>query len=121
MKKLILILLLVPMIFSCRPTKKEIAEKVKKNIIEAFERNPRFEEIEVVEVEVVEVEVFEIKGLPDSYLYSGILTTKEPTGNEKKIIKKYFVFITSDGENFSWKIEDSKFKALNEIPRTISL
>ena len=74
------------------PSKAELANEVKSDIIETFKANSDTSSIRVVDLALVH---------NGGNIYSGILTTVENGSRVKHSIK-----VVCDGESFQWEIED---------------
>ena len=116
MKKLILLLLFIPLV-SCelRMSTEELAEQVKQGIIEQIAEEPEAKEIEVIEFSLVHKGGNEYRGLlklKEPNLQAELansfmsLLTEEETKimSDEKLDKQYSVDVIYDGENIQWEI-----------------
>ena len=115
MKKLIILLLFIPLIFSCTLTTEELEAEVKASIIETLKDDPEFEGVQVIDLSLIH------KGGNE---YIGILNVIEPNTvaeawntllqlaelSDQDLLKedgleaKYDVEVIYDGESFIWEI-----------------
>ena len=119
MKKLIILLLFIPLI-SCRMSTNELQELVKQDLIEQIKKNPETERTEIISFVLIQKSII-------SNEYQGVLTVKEPDyqseifngimtllskGEETInldadfIEKTYEVEVIYDGESYSYKLID---------------
>ena len=116
MKKLILLLLFIPLV-SCeqRMSTEQLAEQIKQGIIEQIAEEPEAFEIEVLDFSLVHKGGNEYKGLlkvKEPNLAAELTNTfmsllsKEETKilSDEKLDKQYSVDVIYDGDNIQWEI-----------------
>ena len=111
MKKLILLLLFIPLVFSCeqRMSTEELTEQVKQSIIETFAENDDMGKIELVDLYLVHKGDNEYTGGADVIIENPVADLLNDW-SELDILKKnievtYSVEVIYDGESFSWEIQ----------------
>ena len=116
MKKLILLLLFIPLVsFEQRMSNEQLAEQIKQGIIEQIAEEPEAFEIEVLDFSLVHKGGNEYKGLlkvKEPNLAAELTNTfmsllsKEETKilSDEKLDKQYSVDVIYDGDNIQWEI-----------------
>ena len=112
MKKLILLLLFIPLVFSCeqRMSTEELTEQVKQSIIETFAENDDMGKIELVDLYLVHKGDNEYTGSVDVIIENPVADLLNDW-SEQDILKKnieysYKVDVVYDGENFTWEFRE---------------
>ena len=112
MKKLILLLLFIPLVFSCeqRMSTEELTQEIKQNMIEHFAENDDITNIKLVDLKLVHKGGNEYKGMADVIIENPVADLLNDW-SELDILKKnievtYSVEVIYDGEMFSWEIQE---------------
>ena len=111
MKKLILLLLFIPLVFSCeqRMSTEELTQEIKQNMIEYFAENDDVANIKLVDLKLVHKGGNEYKGMADVIIENPVADLLNDW-SEQDILNKnvevtYSVEVIYDGEMFSWEIQ----------------
>ena len=111
MKKLILLLLFLPLVFSCeqRMSTEELTQEIKQNMIEYFAENDDVANIKLVDLKLVHKGGNEYKGMADVIIENPVADLLNDW-SEQDILNKnvevtYSVEVIYDGEMFSWEIQ----------------
>ena len=111
MKKLILLLLFIPLVFSCeqRMSTEELTQEIKQNMIEYFAENDDVANIKLVDLKLVHKGGNEYKGHADVIIENPVADLLNDW-SEQDILNKnvevtYSVEVIYDGEMFSWEIQ----------------
>ena len=112
MKKLILLLLFIPLVFSCeqRMSTEELTQEIKQNMIEHFAENDDVANIKLVDLKLVHKGGNEYKGMADVIIENPVADLLNVM-SEQDILKKnievtYPIEVIYDGEMFSWEIQE---------------
>ena len=112
MKKLILLLLFIPLVFSCeqRMSTEELTKEVKQNMIEHFAENDDVADIKLVDLTLVHKGGNEYTGIADVIIENPVADMLNDL-SELNILKKnievaYSVEVIYDGESYHWKLEE---------------
>ena len=112
MKRLILLLLFIPLVFSCeqRMSTEELTQEIKQNMIEYFAENDDVANIKLVDLKLVHKGGNEYKGMADVIIENPVADLLNDW-SEQDILKKnievtYSVEVIYDGEMFSWEIQE---------------
>ena len=112
MKKLILLLLFIPLVFSCeqRLSTEELTEQVKQSMIENFAENDDVANVKLVDLKLVHKGGNEYKGMADVIIENPVADLLNDW-SELDILKKnieysYVVEVIYDGESFTWELEE---------------
>ena len=110
MKKLILLLLFIPLVFSCemRMSTEELTQEIKQNMIEHFAENDDVTDIKLIDLKLVHKGGNEYKGLADVIIENPVADVFNEW-TKQDIVKKnievtYSVEVIYDGEMYSWEI-----------------
>ena len=107
MKKLLVLLLFIPLVFACDTlTTEELAQEIKQNMIEHFAENDA--DIELVSFGLVHKGGNEYKGVIDLIIPNPVADLMNDW-SEQDILKKnievtYSVNVIYDGESYSWEV-----------------
>ena len=111
MKNIFLILLFIPLVFSCeqRMSTEELTQEIKQNMIEHFAENDDVANIKLVDLKLVHKGGNEYKGMADVIIENPVADLLNDW-SELDILKKnievtYSVEVIYDGESFSWEIQ----------------
>ena len=111
MKKLILLLLFLPLVFSCeqRMSTEELTQEIKQNMIEYFAENDDVANIKLVDLKLVHKGGNEYKGMADVIIENPVADLLNDW-SEQDILNKnvevtYSVEVIYDGEMFNWEIQ----------------
>tara|TARA_B100000674_G_C37886760_1_gene937020 strand:+ start:1152 stop:1490 length:339 start_codon:yes stop_codon:yes gene_type:complete len=111
MKKLILLLIFIPLVFSCeqRMSTEELTQEIKQNMIEHFAENDDVANVKLVDLKLVHKGGNEYKGMADVIIENPVADLLNDW-SELDILKKnievtYSVEVIYDGESFSWEIQ----------------
>ena len=111
MKKLILLLIFIPRVFSCeqRMSTEELTQEIKQNMIEHFAENDDVANVKLVDLKLVHKGGNEYKGMADVIIENPVADLLNDW-SELDILKKnievtYSVEVIYDGESFSWEIQ----------------
>ena len=104
MKKLILLLLFIPIVFSCeqRMSTEELREQVKQNMIETFAEDDETK-ISIQKLHLVH------KGDNSYEGWADVIIENQPLENirvDKIIEYRYSVEVIYDGESFTWELRE---------------
>ena len=112
MKKLILLLLFIPLVFSCeqRMSTEELTQEIKQNMIEHFAENDDVANVKLVDLKLVHKGGNEYKGMADVIIENPVADLLNDW-SELDILKKnieysYKVDVVYDGENFTWEFRE---------------
>ena len=112
MKKLILLLLFIPLVFSCeqRMSTEELTQEIKQNMIEHFAENDDVANVKLVDLKLVHKGGNEYKGMADVIIENPVADLLNDW-SEQDILKKnieysYKVDVVYDGENFTWEFRE---------------
>ena len=112
MKQLLLLLLFIPLVFSCeqRLSTEELTEQVKQSMIENFAENDDVANITLVDLKLVHKGGNEYKGHADVIIENPVADLLNDW-SELDILKKnieysYVVEVIYDGESFTWELEE---------------
>jgi len=114
MKKLILLLLFIPLVFSCeqRMSTEELTEQVKQSIIETFAENDDMGKIELVDLYLIHKGDNEYTGGADVIIENPVADLLNNAFEndylelKKNIEYSYKVDVVYDGENFTWEFRE---------------
>ena len=111
MKKLIVLLLFIPIVFSCeqRMSTEELTQEIKQDMIEYFAENDDVANIKLVDLKLVHKGGNEYKGMADVIIENPVADLLNDW-SEQDILNKnvevtYSVEVIYDGEMFSWEIQ----------------
>ena len=111
MKKLILLLIFIPLVFSCeqRMSTEELTQEIKQNMIEHFAENDDVANVKLVDLKLVHKGGNEYKGMANVIIENPVADLLNDW-SELDILKKnievtYSVEVIYDGESFSWEIQ----------------
>ena len=111
MKKLILLLVFISLVFSCeqRMSTEELTQEIKQNMIEHFAENDDVANVKLVDLKLVHKGGNEYKGMADVIIENPVADLLNDW-SELDILKKnievtYSVEVIYDGESFSWEIQ----------------
>ena len=112
MKKLILLLLFIPLVLSCeqRMSTGELTEQVKQSMIETFAEKDDVADIKLVDLNLVHKGGNEYTGVADVIIENPVADLLNDW-SEQDILNKnvevtYSVEVIYDGEMFSWELEE---------------
>ena len=112
MKKLIVLLLFIPIVFSCeqRMSTEELTQEIKQDMIEFFAENDDVANIKLVDLKLVHKGGNEYKGMADVIIENPVADLLNDW-SEQDILNKnvevtYSVEVIYDGEMFSWEIQE---------------
>ena len=112
MKKLILLLVFISLVFSCeqRMSTEELTQEIKQNMIEYFAENDDVANIKLVDLKLVYKGGNEYKGMADVIIENPVADLLNDW-SEQDILNKnvevtYSVEVIYDGEMFSWEIQE---------------
>ena len=112
MKKLILLLIFIPLVFSCeqRMSTEELTQEIKQNMIEHFAENDDVANVKLVDLKLVHKGGNEYKGMADVIIENPVADLLNDW-SELDILKKnieysYKVDVVYDGENFTWEFRE---------------
>ena len=112
MKKLILLLLFIPLVLSCeqRMSTGELTEQVKQSMIETFAEKDDVADIKLVDLKLVHKGGNEYTGVADVIIENPVADLLNDW-SEQDILNKnvevtYSVEVIYDGEMFSWELEE---------------
>ena len=112
MKKLILLLVFISLVFSCeqRMSTEELTQEIKQNMIEHFAENDDVANVKLVDLKLVHKGGNEYKGMADVIIENPVADLLNDW-SELDILKKnievtYSVEVIYDGEMFSWEIQE---------------
>ena len=109
MKKLIL-LLFIPLVFSCGLSTEELAEQVEQNIIETLAENDDWADVELVDFSLVHKGGNEYKGIIELIIENPVADLfntafeNDYVELKKNIEVSYPVEVIYDGTTFTWEI-----------------
>ena len=111
MKKLLFLLLFIPLVFSCeqRMSTEELTQEIKQNMIEYFAENDDVANIKLVDLKLVHKGGNEYKGMADVIIENPVADLLNDW-SEQDILNKnvevtYSVEVIYDGEMFNWEIQ----------------
>ena len=111
MKKLILLLVFISLVFSCeqRMSTEELTQEIKQNMIEHFAENDDVANVKLVDLKLVHKGGNEYTGVADVIIENPVADLLNDW-SELDILKKnievtYSVEVIYDGESFSWEIQ----------------
>ena len=113
MKKLILLLVFISLVFSCeqRMSTEELTQEIKQNMIEHFAENDDVANVKLVDLKLVHKGGNEYKGMADVIIENPVADLlNNAFENDYLELKKnievtYSVEVIYDGESFSWEIQ----------------
>ena len=112
MKKLILLLVFISLVFSCeqRMSTEELTQEIKQNMIEHFAENDDVANVKLVDLKLVHKGGNEYKGMADVIIENPVADLLNDW-SEQDILKKnieysYKVDVVYDGENFTWEFRE---------------
>ena len=113
MKKLILLLVFISLVFSCeqRMSTEELTQEIKQNMIEHFAENDDVADIKLVDLKLVHKGGNEYKGIVDVIIENPVADLLNNAFEndyielKKNIEVTYSVEVIYDGESFSWEIQ----------------
>ena len=113
MKKLILLLVFISLVFSCeqRMSTEELTQEIKQNMIEHFAENDDVANVKLVDLKLVHKGGNEYKGMVDVIIENPVADLlNNAFENDYLELKKnievtYSVEVIYDGESFSWEIQ----------------
>ena len=114
MKKLILLLLFIPIVFSCeqRMSTEELTQEIKQNMIEHFAENDDVANVKLVDLKLVHKGGNEYKGHADVIIENPVADLLNNAFEndylelKKNIEYSYKVDVVYDGENFTWELDE---------------
>ena len=111
MKKLILLLVFISLVFSCeqRMSTEELTQEIKQNMIEHFAENDDVANVKLVDLKLVHKGGNEYTGVADVIIENPVADLLNDW-SEQDILNKnvevtYSVEVIYDGEMFSWEIQ----------------
>ena len=110
MKNLILLLLFIPLVFSCelRMSTEELKQEIKQNMIKTFAESDDWVDVKLVDFALIHKGGNEYKGMVDVIIENPVADVLNDFAKQdiinKNIEATYTVEVIYDGTTFSWEI-----------------